>query len=144
MTVEHGSAGSATTGSAGSTAARRTPAARRRIRQRDRADEHGQRGHDAGSARHEHRLGRGLDAVLPAVVTLTLTTTPDGAEIFINGVPTGKKTPATLQLPKTGKVDDRVPLEGLRGSRLKEIALDSDAITKDATLKKTHAGGGNR
>jgi hypothetical protein len=80
--------------------------------------------------------------VLPAVATLTLSSTPDGAEIFINYAPTGKKTPATLQLPKTGKVTIGFRLKGYDDLFLKDIALDSDAITKEATLKKTHTGGG--
>ena len=86
--------------------------------------------------------GTGSAAVLPAVVTLTLSTTPDGAEIFINSAPTGKKTPATLQVPKTGKVTIGFRLKGYEDLFLKEVALDSDTITKQATLKKTHTGGG--
>jgi serine/threonine-protein kinase len=133
MTVEHGSAGSAaiatTTGSATTTTGSATAT-----------------GSATGSAT-AMTTGSGTgsgtgSAVVPTVTTLTLTSTPDGAEIFINYAPTGKKTPATLQLPKAGKVTIGFRLKGYEDLFLKEVALDGDAITKDATLKKSHSGGG--
>ena len=143
MTVEHGSAGSAvtpntgsavvpTTGSAtGSAVATNTGSATTNT---------GSAAANTGSASVTPNTGSA--AVLPAVATLTLTSTPDGADIFINSAPTGKKTPATLQLPKTGKVTIGFRLKGYEDLFIKEVALDSDAITKDATLHKSHSGGG--
>ncbi|MEP6861792.1 MAG: protein kinase [Deltaproteobacteria bacterium] len=138
MTVEHGSAGSAVatgsatpnTGSATASGSATTTTT-------------GSAAIATGSATTTNTgSGTGSAAVLPAVATLTLSSTPDGAEIFINYAPTGKKTPATLQLPKTGKVTIGFRLKGYDDLFLKDIALDSDAITKEATLKKTHTGGG--
>jgi hypothetical protein len=70
------------------------------------------------------------------MTTLTLTSTPPNADIFINSAPTGKKTPATIQVPRTGKATIGFRLKGYDDLFLKEIALDEEQITKDAALKK--------
>ena len=154
MTVEHGSAGSAvTTGSATPThtgsATTATNTGSANTGSAAVATTTGSATTTTGSATTNTGTGTGSatgsgagSTVLPAVVTLTLTSTPDGAELFLNGAPTGKKTPATLQVPKTGKVTIGYRLKGYDDLFLKEVALDSDAITKDATLKKSHSGGG--
>ena len=144
MTVEHGSAGSATpnkgsaavaTGSATPSTGSATPSTG------SAAVATGSATPSTGSATPSTGSGAG-SAVLPSVATLTLSTTPDGAEIFINSVSTGKKTPATLQLPKTGKVTIGFRLKGYEDLFIREVALDSDTITKEATLHKSHSGGG--
>ena len=142
MTVEHGSAGSATAGSAAiATGSATTGSAA--VATGSATQSTGSAAVATGSATTPTTgSGTGSAAVLPAVVTLTLATTPDGAEIFINSAPTGKKTPASLQIPKTGKVTIGFRLKGYDDLFLKEVALDSDAITKEVTLKKTHTGGG--
>jgi hypothetical protein len=135
MTVEHGSAGSAVvmatgsaTGSAGSAVVATGSAAAT--------------GSATGSAAGTTTGSAGSAAVVPAVATLTLTTTPDGAEVFLNGAPTGKKTPLTIQVPRGGKMTVGFRLKGYEDLFVKEIAVDSDAITKAVTLKKSHSGGG--
>ncbi|MEO6775887.1 MAG: protein kinase [Kofleriaceae bacterium] len=132
MTVAHGSAGSATAPATGSATAPATGSAT--------VPATGSATVASGSAAVTTGSGTG-SAVLPAVVTLSLTTTPSGAEIFINSAPTGQKTPATLQVPRTGSVTIGFRLKGYEDLFLKEVALDRDAITKDATLKKSHSGG---
>jgi hypothetical protein len=87
--------------------------------------------------------GAGSSVVTPApLASLALTSTPDGADIYINGAPTGKKTPATLQLPRAAKVTIGLRLKGYDDLFIKEVALDSDQITKDAALKKSHSSSG--
>ena len=132
MTVEHGSAGSAVvtnTGSAtvvtntGSAAVTNTGS--------------------AGSAAVVTNTGSAGSAAVvvppPTTAALTLTSTPDGAEIFINGASIGKKTPQTLTLPR-GKVTIAFRLKGYEDLFMKEVALDGD-LTKDAALHKAHTGG---
>ena len=129
MTVEHGSAGSAAvvvtnTGSAGSAAVVVT---------------------NTGSAANTGSAGSAGSAAVvvvppkPTTAALTLTSTPDGAEIFINGASTGKKTPQTMTLP-LGKVTIALRLKGYDDLFMKEVTLAGD-LTKDAPLHKAHTGG---
>ena len=142
MTVEHGSAGSATTNTGSATATNTGSATATNTGSATATNTGSATATNTGSATATNTGSGTGSAVLPAVVTLTLSTTPDGAEIFINSVSTGKKTPATLQVPKTGKVTIGFRLKGYDDLFLREVALDSDAITKEATLKKTHTGSG--
>ena len=139
MTVEHGSAGSAVvmtnTGSAGSATPTTTGSAGSAVVAT------GSAGSATGSAA-PNTGSAGSAAVVPAVVTLTLSTTPDGAEVFLNGAPTGKKTPLTIQVPRGGKMTVGFRLKGYEDLFVKEIALDSETVTKEVTLKKSHSGGG--
>jgi hypothetical protein len=129
MTVEHGSAGSAVvtnSGSAGSAAVVVTNTG------------------SAGSAAVVTNTGSAGSAAVvvpppPTTAALTLTSTPDGAEIFINGVSIGKKTPQTMTLPR-GKVSVAFRLKGYEDLFMKEVPLDGD-LTKDAALHKAHTGG---
>ncbi|MEO8548681.1 MAG: PEGA domain-containing protein, partial [Kofleriaceae bacterium] len=127
-TVEHGSAGSAVvmatgSGSAGSGSAAVATGS-------------------AGSAAGTTTGSAGSAAVVPAIATLTLTSTPDGADVYLNGAPTGKKTPVTIEVPRGGKMTVGFRLKGYEDQYLKEIALDRETITREATLKKSHSGGG--
>jgi serine/threonine protein kinase len=72
----------------------------------------------------------------PQTADLTLTTTPDGAEIFINGTPSGKKTPSTITLPR-GKVTIGLRLKGYDDGFVKELEVDGN-ISKAITLHKAH------
>ncbi|HEX7699718.1 MAG TPA: PEGA domain-containing protein, partial [Kofleriaceae bacterium] len=75
----------------------------------------------------------------PTTAALTLTSTPDGAEIIINGVSTGKKTPQTITLPR-GKLTIAFRLKGYEDLFVKEVALDGD-VSKEVALHKAHTGG---
>jgi len=81
------------------------------------------------------------------LLKLTIDSTPPGAEIFLNAVDTGKKTPATLTVPKTSvKANVRLKLHGYVDAVIKDVALDSgDEVKESATLKVysvTPPGGG--
>jgi serine/threonine-protein kinase len=137
MTVEHGSAGSAvvaTTGSAGSAGSA--------------VVETGSAG-SAGSAAvvvvntgSAGSAGSAATPLVPKTASLTLTSTPDGADIFVNNVATGKKTPATLTLPR-GKVLIAFRLKGYEDLFVKDIVLDTDQVTKDVALHHAHTGTGH-
>jgi len=75
----------------------------------------------------------------PMTATLTLTSTPDGAEIFINGVSTGKKTPSTMTLPR-GKISIAFRLKGYEDLFMREVAVDGD-LSKEVALHKAHTNG---
>ena len=88
--------------------------------------------------------------VKPEVTLLKLEvdSTPPGAEIFLNAVDTGKKTPATLTVPKTNvKANIRLKLHGYVDAVIKDVSLDSgDSVKESATLKVyavTPPGGGS-
>ena len=133
MTVEHGSAGSAvpTTGSAGS-AVVTTGSAGSAVATGS-----------AGSAAVTNTGGTGsATPPVPTTASLTLTSTPDGADIYINNTPTGKKTPATLTLPR-GKVLVAFRLKGYEDLFVKDVVLDSDQVTKDVALHHSHGGTGH-
>ncbi len=149
MTVEHGSAGGAVpaTGSAGSAVVPNTGSAV--VVPTTGSGGSGEHTGSAGTAATGSAAGtttgggQGSSVVTPSpMASLALTSTPVGAEIFINGAPTGKKTPATLQLPRTAKVTIGLRLKGYDDLFLRELALDSDQITKDATLHKSRTSSG--
>jgi len=74
-------------------------------------------------------------------VKLTITSEPQGAEIFLNGVDTGKKTNATLTVPHT-KAHPKIELKlhGYADGEIRGIALDAgDEITGSAKLIKLAA-----
>jgi hypothetical protein len=70
---------------------------------------------------------------------LTVNSNPPGADIYINSKSTGKKTPATLTLPRA---DYKITLrmKGFDDFR-KTVSLKQDAVTFDAPLKKATATG---
>ncbi|NVB78903.1 MAG: PEGA domain-containing protein [Kofleriaceae bacterium] len=70
---------------------------------------------------------------------LTLSSNPPGADIYINSKSTGKKTPATLTLPRA---DYKITLrmKGFDDFR-KTVSLKQDTVTFDAPLKKATATG---
>ena len=121
MNVEHGSAGSAVaviTGRAGSanTGSANTGSA------------------NTGSAAVE--VGSAGSAAEPTMASLTLTTTPAGSEIFLNGLSTGKKTPMTIEVARGSVAAIEFRLKGYENLFLKEIKIDSDKLAKDGALKK--------
>ena len=71
---------------------------------------------------------------------LTITSNPPGADIYINSKSIGKKTPATLTLPRT---DYKITLrmKGFEDFR-KSVSLKHDTLTFDAPLKKATGGTG--
>ena len=128
MIVEHGSAGSAgsagravavTTGSAGSAVAVNTGSAG-----------------SANTGSAAVAVGSAGSAAEPTMASLTLTTTPAGAEIFLDGMSTGKKTPMTIEVARGSVVVIGLRLKGYEDLFLKEIKVDSDKLSKDGTLKK--------
>jgi hypothetical protein len=72
-----------------------------------------------------------------ALLKLDVDSTPQGAEIFLNAVDTGKKTPATLTVPKTNvKANIRLKLHGYVDGVINSVALDSgDSLKESVTLK---------
>jgi serine/threonine protein kinase len=100
----------------------------------------GSNGTGSGSAMTvEHTGSAGSAAVVaPAMSNLQVNSNPEGAEIFVDGVDTGKKTYSIIQLARSKKLTTlTLKLKGYDDIVLKDIALDSDDITKSATLKKT-------
>jgi len=73
---------------------------------------------------------------------VTIKSTPSGADILINGVSVGKKTPATLSLPK---VDVTVTLK-LKGHEeyKKPLVIKEDTVSLDTPLKEKKSSGGSR
>ena len=70
-----------------------------------------------------------------ALSAVTISSTPPGAEILINGTAIGKKTPATLNLPMGKDVTVRLKLSG-HVEYKKAIVVDEDKISLDAALVK--------
>ena len=119
-TVDRGSAGSATTpqtpqtGSAGSAA---TP----------------QVG-SAGSA------GSAVVPEEPKISVITLTTTPPGAAIYIDGIDSGKVTPQPIEVPKDKKaVTITLRLDKYQDKVLKNYSVESD-VNDTFELKKKSGG----
>jgi eukaryotic-like serine/threonine-protein kinase len=88
----------------------------------------------AGSA-----AGSAVAIVKPdlTLMRLVISSTPEGAEIFLNGFDTGKKTNATLTVPHTkAKANIRLKLHGYVDAVIKDVALDGgDEVTEAATLR---------
>ncbi|MBV8761874.1 MAG: serine/threonine protein kinase [Deltaproteobacteria bacterium] len=81
------------------------------------------------------------------LLKLTIDSTPQGAEIYLNAVDTGKKTPATLTVPKTDvKANIRLKLHGYVDAMINNVALDSGDEVKEAVTLKVYTvtppGGG--
>ena len=98
-------------------------------------------GAGSGSATVEHGTGSGSAgsaAVPEPIASLQINSNPEGASIYVNNVDSGKKTYSIIQLPRSKKsATITLRLKGYDDVVLKDIALDSDEITKSATLKKT-------
>ncbi|HEY1548653.1 MAG TPA: serine/threonine-protein kinase [Kofleriaceae bacterium] len=78
-----------------------------------------------------------IEATVAKTVDIALTSTPDGAEIYLNNVDTGKRAPATLTLPEGGKpAQITLKLHGYADVVLTNVALDSGDLKKDVALKK--------
>jgi len=92
----------------------------------------------------EVTVNKGSAAVEPANASLTINSNPPGADIYINGVANGKKTPATLSLPR-GDYKIALKLHGFVDYK-KTVALKSDTMTLDAPMPKVSGGntGGNK
>jgi serine/threonine protein kinase len=79
----------------------------------------------------------GIEATVAKTIDVKLTSSPDGAEIYVNGADTGKKAPATLTLTRDGKpATITLKLHGYADVVLANVPLDGSDITKDVTLKK--------
>jgi serine/threonine-protein kinase len=78
-----------------------------------------------------------VEATVAKTVDIALTSTPDGAEIYLNNIDTGKHAPATLTLPEGGKpAQITLKLHGYADVVLANVALDGGSLKKDVTLKK--------
>jgi serine/threonine-protein kinase len=90
----------------------------------------------------EVTVNKGSAAVLePQTASLTVTSVPSGADIFINGklIP-DKKTPATLTLPRG---DYKVSVKAKGHAEFKKtVSLKTDKLTLEAPLKKYTGGTG--
>ncbi len=95
---------------------------------------------------------KGSAAVENPMVTLEVKSSPDGAEILVNGVDTTKKTAATLTIPRSKTpATILLRLKGYDDYVIKNVMLDGGEITENAALKKTssssttvmHTGGGH-
>jgi hypothetical protein len=84
---------------------------------------------------HETGSGAGSAAVVKPVtnVSLTVNTTPPGADIYVNSAPANKQTPSTLELPP-GTYKITLRNKGFDDYR-KTVSLKGDQKV-DATLKK--------
>ena len=85
-----------------------------------------------------------------ALPRLIVHSKPPGAEIYLDGIDTGKATDATLELPrKTKAVTLVLRLDHYDDLVLKNVAIDKPEVTQDVTLKKHasssggHSGGGS-
>ncbi len=82
-------------------------------------------------------IDAGVEATVAKTVIIDLTSTPDGAEIYVNGADTGKTAPAKLTLPRGAKpATITLKLHGYADVEIPNVALDGDNVTKTATLKK--------
>jgi hypothetical protein len=70
--------------------------------------------------------------------TVKVTSTPSGADIYVDSKPTGKKTPADLQLPR-GNVRITLKSKGYDDYK-KSMVLGAD-VALDGQMKKTKATG---
>jgi hypothetical protein len=78
-----------------------------------------------------------VEATVAKPVNIDLTSTPEGAEIYVNGADTGKTAPATLTLPHDAKpAMITLKLHGYADAEIPNVALDGGNVTKAATLKK--------
>ncbi|MDX2089727.1 MAG: serine/threonine-protein kinase [Kofleriaceae bacterium] len=94
---------------------------------------------DAGSGAGSGSAA-GSAAVIPAVSTLTFTTKPAGAAIFVDGVDTKKRTPEPIEVPRSvGAVKIDLKLDGYLTYTLENFGVGKD-ITKSFTLKKKSSG----
>ena len=97
----------------------------------------------SGSAAIPANTGSAGSAATPIVkpdvtlLRLVINSTPEGAEIYLNGVDTGKKTNATLTVPHTkAKANIRLKLHGYADVVIRDVALDSgDEVTETSTLR---------
>jgi hypothetical protein len=71
---------------------------------------------------------------------VTITSTPSGAEILINGASLGKKTPATLNLPMGKDVSVRLKLSGFADFK-KDLSINKETIEFAAPLRKVASSG---
>jgi eukaryotic-like serine/threonine-protein kinase len=78
----------------------------------------------------------GIAATVVKTIDVKLTSSPDGAEIYVNGADTGKKAPATLTLTRDKSATITLKLHGYADVVLANIPLDGGDLTKDVTLKK--------
>jgi len=72
------------------------------------------------------------------LVKLTITSEPPGAEIYLNGIDTGRKTNTTMSVPH-GKAHPLIVLKlhGYADGEIKNVALDAgDEITASTKLNK--------
>jgi eukaryotic-like serine/threonine-protein kinase len=74
-----------------------------------------------------------------ALSSVTISSTPAGADILINGASIGKKTPATLNLPMGKDVNVSLKLSG-HADYKKALAINQDTIKLEAPLRKTSSG----
>jgi serine/threonine-protein kinase len=93
---------------------------------------------DAGSASPQVGSAGGSAAV-PAISTITLTTTPAGAAIWLDGKDTGKRTPSPIEVDRArGAVTITLKLSQHQDVVLKKVAVTRD-VEKTVKLRKRTA-----
>ncbi|CAN5244477.1 hypothetical protein BH11MYX1_BH11MYX1_31370 [soil metagenome] len=102
--------------------------------------EHGSAGSavaaNTGSAAAPNLGSAGSATPQVVMASLTLTTNPAGAEVFLDGTSTGKKTPTTIQVARPHVAVIGFRLKGYEDLFLKDLEIDRDTLAKGGTLKK--------
>ena len=82
-------------------------------------------------------IDAGVEATVAKTVDIDVSSTPDGAEIYMNASDTGQKTPATVHVPRDAKPPTlTLKLHGYADVTFASVALDDDKVTRSATMKK--------
>ena len=97
-----------------------------------------------GSASTGSAAGSAVIPEEPKVSTITLTTTPSGAAIFVDGVDQKKRTPEPFEVPRDKKaVTITLKLEKYQDIVLRNFSVDGD-VTDKYTMKRKSSGGTGR
>ncbi len=95
-----------------------------------------------GSASTGSAAGSAVIPEEPKVSTITLTTTPPGAAIFVDGVDQKKKTPEPFEVPRDkNAVTITLKLEKYQDIVLKNFSVDAD-VADQITMKRKSSGTG--
>jgi len=102
----------------------------------------------SGSATQPVGVGSGsgsatVAVAIPMMSVITLTSTPSGAAIWVDGEDTGKKTPSPIEIDRAKRTATfTLKLAGHTDVVLKKVDVSKDA-TKPVTLKKKSTGTSN-
>jgi serine/threonine-protein kinase len=97
-----------------------------------------------GSAATGSAAGSANVPTIDPKVKLTITSKPTGAEIYFDGIDTGKQTDTTFEVNRDMKsVTVTLRLKNFDDAVIKNIALDKAEVAEAATLKKKSSGTGH-